>query len=66
MQLFIVMYSESPYQPEIIAKVFDSKIKAENYIESMHTMPQLDDEGYTNDDYYDPEYLYIEDTYNLE
>lgn len=66
MQLFIVMYSECPYEPEIITKVFDSEIKARKYIESMHDMPQLDNEGYTNDDYYDPDNLYIDDTQSLE
>ena len=65
MQLFIVMYSECAYEPETIVKVFDSKIRAENYIASMHDMPQLDNEGYTNNDYYDPDNLYIDDTQTL-
>jgi hypothetical protein len=44
-----------------VVKALDSRIKAEQYIESMYTMPQEDSEGYANDDYLPPENLHIQE-----
>jgi len=66
MYLFIVTYSESNYDPETIVKVFDSNKKAVNFIDNMYKIPAVNKDGYSNDDYWNPDYLFIDTSHILE